>query len=241
MKIKLQQKLSLYQESVDTADLAISTIKEFHEQNDITILRKKITALMKLGKIDTAKQMIKELLTQKAEWYIFADLADIYQATKDIDASIRNFMIALLIPPEDYFIKVNVINRLATLLNDTDPEFSQVLFNFEYNLRKEKQWLLSEDLQQKYNPNVQVDVKKLKYRCLNMLYRRSKSIKAKISRILPNGKSGFIENYFFQFRNLMFRKEQAIVGTPVEFITIESRDKQGKISNEAIFITKGQS
>lgn len=237
-KIKLQQKLSLFEESIYTIDLAIATIKDFHEQNDITLIRKKTAALIKLGKIEIAKQMIIDLLKQKTDWYIFADLGDIYQTTNDKNDSIINFLTALLMPPDDFHIKVNVINRLAKLLNEKDPQFSNTLFCFEYNLRKEKQWNISEELKITYDPALQTDAKKIKYRCLNMLYTLSKSKTAKISKILPNGKSGFIDNYFFQFRNLMFRKEQATEGTSVEFITIETKDRQGKATYEALFITR---
>jgi tetratricopeptide (TPR) repeat protein len=238
LKIKLLYKLKKHEEIILVSDIALSTIDIFHDQNDITIIRRKAIALKDLNKFEEAKELLKTLLKKKNDWFIFYDLANIYKAENDNENTLICYLKSFLSYSGDYYGKINVINNLANILENNMPQLSKHLFAFEYNLRTEKKWNISEELAAKQDASINVNIRKITNEVFDLLYENDKSLIGTITKLFPSGKDGFIGEYYFNVKNFNGKREWIVLNTKVRFIITESFNKKGEPSKEAIFIKR---
>jgi hypothetical protein len=110
------------------------------------------------------------------------------------------------------------------------------LYLQEIQLRKSKDWPISEELSAKTVNPPKILLKDLETHLLDYLYSMNQPQTGTVIKILPNGKSGFIDQHYFSFKSFIGHPSKIKVGVKVDYLSSESKDKSGKQSKEAIHI-----
>jgi len=240
IKTALLFKLKEYPKVIEVVNQAFSTIKEFHETYDFSLKRNQAKAYRELSQIDQAVQIYLSLLSQKNEWYFHDELAEVYLKNNQLKEALISYIKAYLIYLPEMSVKVNLIHRMAKVISKDHPELGLSLYHHEAILRKSKSWPISDELAHltatppTYNPQ------ELPRLLLNTLYTMSGSEKGTVTKLLPNGKSGFIDQYFFHVKQFIGHPSKVKVGLKVEFVKTTGKDKHGNPSKEAIYIRESK-
>jgi tetratricopeptide (TPR) repeat protein len=241
IKVKLLYDLGRFQDVIDAVDLTFTIIREFHYQNDMTILRKKAASYRELGLMEDAKRIMAKLLQMKPDWYIYSELALIDEKLNDKKSMLKHCLMALLCPFGDTYGKVKVINRVASLTQDSDRDYSQQLYQLECELRIEKGWSVSSELDKRCSSNGKANKREIFTRSLDKLYQIGNPQIGAVKKIFPNGRGGFVDQYYFSKSNFVYQRDNVTVGDTLQFIVIDSFDKRGNPAKEAAFIRKVKS
>jgi tetratricopeptide (TPR) repeat protein len=236
LKAKLLMKLNRYQESIDYIKIAFSKVSSFHESIDISLKRLQAKAHLALGEYTQSIQLLNDLIIQKPEWYIYQEIGDAYAQANQKDLALMYFIKAYLIYIPEMSSKVNLIHRLGNAFTAINPDLSLTLYLQEIQLRKSKDWPISEELSAKTVNPPKILLKDLETHLLDYLYSKNQPQTGTVITILPNGKSGFIDQHYFSFKSFIGHPSKIKVGVKVDYLSSESKDKSGKQSKEAIHI-----
>ena len=191
-----------------------------------------------LGEYDEAIGYLKEIMAKKPDWYIKAEIANSYYFSGDFENSL-SYAIDAALTPAPSESKVNVYSLIADLVEDEYPEEALQNRYLEYCIRLNKEWKIDDRLAEQIekagldseNTQYWKIEKDLKPFWNSLRYKGQELKYGIISRILPNGKVGFIkgedeESYFFAKHDFNGRNEDFKEYTSVSFYTEERLDKK---------------
>ena len=236
LKAKLLVKLKRYQEGIDFIKLAFSKITAFHESIDISLRRLQAKASLALGDHAQSIQLLNDLIIEKPEWYIYQEMGDAYAQSNQKDMALMYFIKAYFIYIPEMSSKVNLIHKLGNAFSSIHPDLSLALYLQEIQLRKSKDWPISEELNAKTINPPKLLLNDIETTLLDYLYSKNNPQTGTVIKILPNGKSGFIDQHYFSFKSFVGHPSKIKVGVKVVYLSSDSKDKSGKQSKEAIHI-----
>jgi len=221
----------------------------WHYQNDIWIMRKKAFAFLELGQSEEAEQILRKILSQKKDWFLYADLGDVLQ---EKDKKLAAWCQAALAPGK-IEMKVNLFEKIAMLIkNDTSAQeiFKSHLL-LAARIKLENGWSFSNEFDQKLTFNKvnlsSVNAAAQVYKQLIPFWEKysgkeNKTIHGKIKFLHKNGKSGMIEAdqsmYFFSVSAFGGDKQLLVPDTKVTFQVVDGFDKKNnKPSKMAIKVS----
>lgn len=231
-------RMKMYNDVIQLVEKAFLSISEFHESNDYTLKRYQAKAYVESNRIDEAIQIYLNLISQKKDWYLYHELAEIYVLSDNVKEAKIHFIKGFLSYLPDMTVKVNLIHKMAAILRKEDENLANDLLQYEVDLRTSKNWPIKEPLVNLKPSSSPITFQALVGRLVAHLYSLTGSKKGTVKTILPNGKSGFIDDHFFQFRNFLGSPNKIKLGLEVEYISVDSTDRHGKPSKEAIYINK---
>ena len=191
-----------------------------------------------LGEYDEAIGYLKDVMARKPDWYIKNEIANSYYFNGDFDNAL-SYAIDAALTPSPSESKVNVYSLIADLVEEEYPEEALQNRYLEYSIRLNKGWGIEDRLTEQIeeagfdteNTEYWKIEKELKPFWNSLRYKDQELNYGIISRILPNGKVGFIEgengeSYFFTKHDFKGRNEDFKEYTSVSFYIEERLDKK---------------
>lgn len=234
-----------YNDCIEAATYAIETIPKLHYSNTKWFKRKMALCYFELGKLDRAEEILKSLGSgNNDKWFIDHELSIIYFEQEDYDKALKCGIKAAKSFGEDS-MKVKLYTHLARIFYKLD--------NLDYSkVHAELVIAIKQDNGQKLNFNQEKivsffslnkesaintrDQKRSVEKIWNsILFEGQEKHYGVITKILPNGKSGFIladnnkDSYFFSFRSIKGNKRFAEEGKKVSFYLKEGFDKKKNV------------
>ena len=248
---KAQLETAQYQACLETGQLALKTLTQFHYNNDIWLQRNMAHAASKLGQADRALTLLKEILLRKRDWFIQQDIAEIYAQLGDEQQALAYALDAALNFGEIQ-MKINLYQLLAELLRQANKEdLARKHIALIYSIRQEQNWKIDDQLQRQAKA-YQLEPEMLEssenaYPQLKQVWEKLKfenqtEFQGVIRTILPHGKAGFIEtrsgeSYYFKVTSFKEQRSKLTDGLAVRFYVEESFDaKKNRKSQVAINI-----
>jgi hypothetical protein len=245
-KIKYLLHTAQWQPCIDMINLALSTINKWHYSNDIWFLRKKAAALHALGSTREALSLMEQLLLKKKEWFFEADLGHMKQ---DPAEKVVHFAKAMAMPGDDEK-KVGMLQALSQcLLQLQKQEEAGKVALYEVALRNHAGWKIPAE-SEKVLEQAGLTPGKIEppahYRAAVLAVCRTylpSKARGTIIKILPDGKSGFIqpigkgEKLYYRNKNSLCKPWLLKEGVAVLYNAQKSYDKKKqKESWEAVEI-----
>ena len=191
-----------------------------------------------LGEYDEAIGYLKEIMARKPDWYIKSEIANSYYFNGDFDNAL-SYAIDAALTPAPSESKVNVYSLIADLVEDEYPEEALQHRYLEYSIRLNKEWNIEDTLTEKIkeagldteNTEYWKIEKELKPFWNSFKYKDQELKYGIISKILPHGKSGFIQgedgvSYYFNKFDFEGSEDDFSKMTSVSFYTEDRLDKK---------------
>lgn len=225
-------------ELLDLVDEAQKRDIQWHYNNDVWMMRKKAFAYNELGNKEKAEKILREILTRKKDWFLYADLGNVLtQRDKKLEAWSR-----AALERGKLEMKVRLFKQIADLIED-DAELHEIYVQHLLliaRIRMENGWPLSQSFEKKLSKkkvNLSTsDSASVLFRSLRSFWEKHSGkgqnrMFGKIKFIHQNGKSGMIEGrdgqlYFFGMSALGGNKKRAVPESKVEFDPAEGVDKK---------------
>jgi tetratricopeptide (TPR) repeat protein len=86
---KALMELGKYQECCDVSNLALKTLKKFHNSNDIWFSRRIALSKRNLGNTKEAIKELQQILRKKSEWFIQKELSELYKDEGNIESAFK--------------------------------------------------------------------------------------------------------------------------------------------------------
>lgn len=242
-----------YEECIQIAEYALDSIERFHYDNSIWFKRRIALCNVELGEPEKAEEILRSLDKGKGEkWFIEYELSKIYFEQEDFEKSL-NFALKAAKNFGDDLMKVNLFTHLARIfykkeMLEAAKTHAELVIAIkqanESNMDAEQQKLIAYF---KLNTESIIELRSKKREAEriwnDLVYDGNAKLNGTISKILPNGKSGFIQvdnakdSYFFKFNSVKAKKHLIQEGKKVSFFITESFDKKkNKKSKEAVEI-----
>lgn len=242
-----------YLECIETAEYALENIKQLHYDNSIWFKRRIALCYVELGDSDKAEEILKSLDRGKGEkWFIEYELSKIYFDQDNFEKSM-DFALKSAKNVGDDLMKVNLYTHLARIFyKENKIEYAKSHAKLVIAIKQANDSRLDAEQEKlasffKLNREELIDFRNQKHiveKIWNeLIYGAQEKLKGVISKILPNGKSGFIQpnegnhSYFFKFNSVKAKPQYIQEGKKVNFYVTESFDKKkNKKSFEAVEI-----
>ncbi|MBN1969671.1 MAG: hypothetical protein JW870_09915 [Candidatus Delongbacteria bacterium] len=242
-----------YSECIEKAEYALENINQLHYDNSIWFKRRIALCHVELGDSEKAEEILKSLDKGKGEkWFIEYELSKIYFEQENFEKSL-DFALKAAKNFGDDLMKVNLYTHLARILYKQNKlEDSKSHAELVIAIKQANDSRLDAGQQKlasffKLNIEETIDLRNQKRSVEKIwneiIYGTQEKLRGTITKILPNGKSGFIkaengkDSYFFRFNSVKTRKEFIQEGKKVNFLITESFDKKkNKKSFEAVEI-----
>ena len=144
-----------YQECFKLSNEALEKIENFSNFNDIWIARRIALSLANLGKLDEAIQKLETIYSTKKEWFILAEIAELYYKKGDLNKAFELAIIAINSNTKLEF-KIGIITLLSKLTDENLSKKHLLLIKY---IKQKNNWKLSNELQ---NINEDIDFNTLK-------------------------------------------------------------------------------
>jgi tetratricopeptide (TPR) repeat protein len=216
---------------------------------DIWLTRRKAICLGKTGKPDEAIKMLKDLIVQKPEWFIYKDIADLYYMKNDLINALKyayeSSFHAIRNPKQENLWELYfTISQILKKQNSSDLAKKYCLLSGL--LRLEQQWKIPQELQQyasqlgvKYESTTKSTdiIRELSKDWISNKYSDAEKQNGFIKNLLGTGKSGFIssdngKDYFFMIKNFNGKQDFCKPNAKVSFFTEMSFDKKKNQESE---------
>lgn len=242
-----------YSECITTAEYALENIKQLHYDNSVWFKRRIALCHVELGDSEKAEVILKSLDEGKGEkWFIEFELSKIYFEQENFEKAL-DFGLKAAKNFGDDLMKVNLYTHLARILYKQDKlEHAKSHAELVIAIKQANDSKLDAEQQKlgsffKLNTEETIDLRNQKRSVEKIwnefIYGTQEKLKGTISKILPNGKSGFIkadngkDSYFFRFNSVKAKKDFIKEGKKVNFLITESFDmKKNQKSFEAVEI-----
>ena len=132
-----------YQECFDLSNEALEKIEKFSNFNDIWLARRIALSLANLGEFDEAIQKLEKIYSTKKEWFILAEIAELYYKKGDLKKAFELAIIAVNSNTKLEF-KLGIIALLSKL---TDKNLSKKHLLLIKKIKQQNNWKLSDELQ----------------------------------------------------------------------------------------------
>lgn len=208
--------------------------------NNAVWLRRRIALCVDaMGDHAKALEQMQEVLKQKRDWFVYHETARIARATGDFTGALSLCVQGALAWGETEN-KIHLWELLRELLSQS-KQFDRAIeiLNLIASIRKHKGWSIGPELFRELKAH-NVDPESLPH--FKELYQKAKSWLAdlqlsdapsysgKITKLLPDGKAGFIagdtESYYFRLAECRFPSSGAIPGLRVKFNLEKSFDRK---------------
>jgi tetratricopeptide (TPR) repeat protein/cold shock CspA family protein len=242
-----------YPECIETVEHALKCINQLHYDNSIWFKRRIALCHVELGSPEKAEEILQSLVKGKGEkWFMEYELSKIYFEQENLEKSL-DFAVKAAKNFGDDLMKVNLYTHLARILYKQEKlEYAKSHAELVIAIKQANDSKLDAEQQKlasffKLNTEETIDLRNQKRSVEKIwneiIYGSQEKLKGTISKILPNGKSGFIkadngkDSYFFRFNSVKARKEFIQEGKKVNFLITESFDKsKNQKSVEAVEI-----
>lgn len=231
-----------YPECIATAEYALESISQLHYDNSIWFKRRIALCHVELGNPEKAEEILQSLVKGKGEkWFMEYELSKIYFEQENLEKSL-DFAVKAAKNFGDDLMKINLYTHLARILYKQEKlEHSKSHAELVIAIKQANDSKLDAEQQKlasffKLNTEETIDLRNQKSSAEKIwneiTYGSQEKLKGIISKILPNGKSGFIkadnykDSYFFRFNSVKGKKGFIQEGKKVNFILIESFDKK---------------
>ncbi|MBB6175201.1 tetratricopeptide (TPR) repeat protein [Anoxybacillus tengchongensis] len=232
---KLQFELKQYTRCIETVNEALKAPISWHYHNDIWLLRLKARSLCFLGEITDAVRIYEELLLKHPTWFMYREMAECYEnigerqkalyygakacLSRDAEpmkcGKLYTMMYEWLVESEEYMAFVH-IDYIIQVYKEND-------FHVDEKTKK-----LHERICQKYEQpkNIRQTLERFWFHIIERIIPRHEGT---ICKLLPNGKTGFIEygnkqKIYFKKSDVRFPKKLVQEGKKVTFFIEESFD-----------------
>lgn len=238
-----------FEECIKCCDEGLEKISTFHNKNDCWFRYRKAEALFALERVAESRKCIAEIQARGLKhWVIYQLLYQIDKNENNIEQAMINACICALFDPS-HEMRVRFYEDFAEFLNENGYSREGALHRrLILLIREEKEWSIKE---KHLSWNLPEDVAALdKDSVINQLQvfwnewrnRNKKYLTGTVSRLLAEGKSGFIESddgksYYFNARDFQRKKTIPREGMRVEFIIVDRLDKsKGVVKQNAVEI-----
>ena len=252
-KSKILLKLKQYDACISCCDQALAVINRFHTNNDAWIALRKIEALIELDRTADAKAALEHLLQQPARHWKMDMLGyRIAVMEHDEDAALKYIGEAALLDP-NHGMRVQFYEETASFLNEAGHERMAMLqYHLVDLLREENGWKIKPHYVAGMIPeDIAAMDKPATLRELREFWRAQRDkdkvfLEGQVKKILPSGRSGFIEaaegkSYYFSFADVQSGRKHLAEGSSVRFTLAKRMDrKKNRLSDNAVEITVEQ-
>lgn len=208
-RAKALQQAGRNKSAIQLIDEAFDTIKPFHLNNHLWLMRLKAKALKAEGNTMQALETAERVAKQKPDWYLLKELAEMQQAAGQTEKALQTACKAALkhTPPDK---KVNLYALLTHLCDQNGkPDWGDKHCLWEYRIRSRQSWKTKPETRQraeKTAPEYEDDKrlhKALKEFWKSMQPAGAPRIHGRVDKIFDHGGSGFIrgdnkKSYYFR-------------------------------------------
>ena len=249
MKIKTLLNLKKYHECIKYADESFEEVTKFHDSNFYWVNCWKAKSYLYLGQYDIAKEVINSILKSLNHWVLYYALFEIYANQGEIENALRVACIGAL-NGNDYKVEVSFFNDFAYFLfKNAYVREAALHYKLIEIIRSEESWKkiklpndfsYPEDIVSMDKQTILNNLKKFWHQEKN---RGLEFFEGTIIKILPNDKSGFIEDtlgnsYYFNIRDFVKKINSLTIGLRVRFTLAERMDKKkNEIKKNAVEIS----
>lgn len=244
--------LQQWGDCIQASDEALRAIPKFHSNNQIWIGMKRALSQGNLGDVQGAIERLEQLAKQSEHWIVYDELFRLYRQTGDERKALENGACAMLSRSGEYKHKVNVLNELGAMLEETG-QLAEALRHYALlrDVRAENGWPVTERLasaidrlerQTEGSVSVSGYKKTLETFWTTAKLSALKQGKGAITKLNADGKSGFIkgddhESVYFRAQQFKGPRHRFAVGQRVSFYAADSFDhKKQKMSKQAVEI-----
>ncbi len=252
-KSKILLKLKQYDACISCCDQALAVINRFHTNNGAWIALRKIEALIELDRTADAKAALEHLLQRPARHWKMDMLGyRIAVMEHDEDAALKYIGEAALLDP-NHGMRVQFYEETASFLNEAGHERMAMLqYHLVDLLREENGWKIKPHyVAGKIPEDIAAMDKPATLRELREFWRAQRDkdkvfLEGQVKKILPSGRSGFIEaaegkSYYFSFADVQSGRKHLAEGLSVRFTLAKRMDrKKNRLSDNAVEITVEQ-
>lgn len=230
-----------YMECIEAVEHALKTIPKLHYSNQKWFKRKMALSHFELGELDKAEEILKSLDKGNSDkWFIDHELSVVYFEQGNYEKSLELALKAAKGFGED-LMKVNLYTHLARIFYKQEKlDYSKAHAELVIAIKQANGSKLDIKQQKliayfKINKENEINLKKQKRIVEDiwneLVFKGQRLLKGTISKILPNGKTGFIqedygESYYFSFGSVKANKRSISEGKRVSFYLIEGFDKK---------------
>lgn len=229
-----------FNECIEFANKALITFKNFHYDNNLWFKRDIALSKAALGDIDTALNILKEILTRKNEWFIQLEIAQIFNKRNNTDEALKYAILAVL-NFGDSKMKIKLYQLLAELLTKKGKkDIAKFHIELIYHIRKSNKWKINDELNKllkEYEINTNIDLNvneilnKLKPHWEQLKVGNQESYKGIIRTMISEGRAGFIDtenkhSYYFSIKDFNGNNALAKQGQKVLFFLEDGYDKK---------------
>ncbi|MEW6667543.1 MAG: hypothetical protein AB1512_20240 [Thermodesulfobacteriota bacterium] len=244
-----------YDECASMCLHALKSIERFHHHNDLWIKRRLAHARWKTGRTEEAMGLLKGILAVKREWFIRKEIAQLYLQKGEPDKALR-YAVEAALDPGEADKKVRLYELLAEIFNSLgNQEAARKHVSLACAIRQARGWKVPEALAEIAanlgagldEPGDEGTLHKDLFALWEKIHSDMKPpLQGRISKLLPNGKAGFIEtqegrSYYFRLNSFRGRRDRAVPGTEVWFYLEDGFDaKKNRPSQVAVDVKEIQ-
>lgn len=234
-----------YNKCIETANFAIETIPKLHYSNTKWFKRRIALSYFELGNLEKAEELLRSLDNGNSDkWFIDHELSIIYFEQEDYNKALEFAIKAAKSYGEDS-MKIKLYTHLARIFYkqnklDYSKSHAELVIaikqdsgsKFDANQEKIISFF---KLNRESSINTRDQKTEVEKIWNDILYEDQEKHHGVITKILPNGKSGFIkvvngrDSYFFSFQSIKGNKKNAEEGKTVSFYLKEGFDKKKNI------------
>jgi len=246
-KTKALYELKQFEKCIESCNLALKSITNFHYDNDIWFKWRISMSYKHLKKYDTALNILQHIVNLKNDWFIYKEISEIYFIINDYEKAL-SFALQGALKHGKIDKKIHLIILLTELFETKQMEYeAKMHFILAKTIIEENKWniKLPKTLLEKYGnlrSNKLDMLNELKNIWENTYFNNKQQYTGIISSYLPNKKAGFIKSennksYYFKISELTDKKEKFSEGAKVIFYLEDSFDfKKNKSVKNAVKI-----
>ena len=225
-----------YDECIECCDKALATISKFHSNNDIWFNYRKAKSLREIGKEAEGTEIINEALSGRfSHWCLYEYLFD-NAVSADDEKSANIYGAKCATADREHKMRVTFYQKYAEFLeNHNNIREAMLLHQLIILVRQEEgwneksyfaDWNISDEVKQMSKEDILKELNAFWCKLAD-----SDKLEGHITKILPNGSSGFINDndgnsYYFSARDFKANKSKMIEGQCVKFNLVDGFDKK---------------
>lgn len=234
---KAQQETGQFHACIATATSAYEQIAKFHHGNEVWIRRQRALANFHLKNYSESLTDYQQVLSQKQDWFLKKELAELYLAMGETDKALVAAMDAADDPGVSK-MKVKLFVLIAQLFLTLGRHSEALLHARLANaMREQEGWsddaeadeIISQCSMVDNLPDDLPSLRKLAAKVWTDNLPQDTRLTGTISNILPKGNAGFIKgddgaDFYFQTRDINDRRMTPAIGVKVSFVKTVSFD-----------------
>jgi hypothetical protein len=212
--------------------------------NDIWFARKEAFAYLQLGQKERAEKILRRIISQKKEWFLLQDLADIVADAKEALCLLATAALAFGDADKKIKLYYSIFNKLKLepALQDAARQHLLLVASIRY----QHEWNIPEAMQKELKEYNAPDLNILRYNDIlkqlqpfwNSIANADKTFyNGIIEKILDGNMAGFVKagdgkRYYFAMKEVNQKNKKAIAGTAVTFELENGFDKKKQLATK---------